>query len=390
MMVVTSCQNKPNKMSDDQLWELALKICENNIILDSHIDWPERIYYNPGDISLQYANGDFDLIRSNKGGLNAVLSVLYINSNLSVDEGRVMVDSLLKLVTNYNIAYPDKFAPAFSPNDIKNNFMNKLFSIPICLENGSPIGNDLEYLNQLKEQGIVYITLNHNKANQISDSNFDTNLIWNGLSPFGLELIKEMNRLGIIIDISHSTDSTVFQSLRYSKAPIVATHSNCRYFTPGFERNLSDTLIKAIASKNGVIMVNFGSFFLDSICLKNWSYLLFEAGIDISSQEGIEFAQKYGETHKLFSNSQKVVDHIDHIVGLVGIDYVGIGSDYDGIYIAQPTDLPDVSSYPIIVYELLKRGYAEEDIRKILSGNFLRVWENVLEVSEAINNNTTH
>ena len=237
--------------------------------------------------------------------------------------------------------------------------------------NGSPIGEDLGYLNYLKDQGIVYITLNHNKSNQIGDSNYDKSRIWNGLSPFGVEVINEMNRLGIMIDISHSSDSTVFQTLLHSKAPIIASHSSCRYFVPDRERNISDTLIKAIAHKGGVVMINFGSLFLDSICFKNWSYLknwYDSTKIGELSKEGIDFTLVYGKTHKLYSDSKTVADHIDHIVKIAGVDCVGIGSDYDGIGYSQPSDLKDVSSYPVIVFELLKRGYSEKDIQKILSG----------------------
>ena len=387
-VLLSTCKSKSKERSDEELRQQAIKICENNIIIDSHIDWPERIFNNPMDISERTGKGDFDLVRAKKGGLNAALSVVYINANYSFDKGRIMVDSMLKLIVGYLKTYPDKFALARNPNDIEKNFDNKLFSLPVCLENGTPLGNDLGYLKYLKAQGIVYITLNHSKTNQISDSNYDSNRLWNGLSPFGLEVIKEMNKLGIMIDISHSTDSTVFQSLRYSKAPIIASHSSCRYFTPGFERNLSDTSIKAIAGKNGVIMLNLCSQFLDSICLKNWNYLLkwYDSNkIDELSKEGIDFTLKYGETHMLYSNSKQFVDHIDHIVKLVGIDYIGIGSDYDGIGYSQPSDLPDVSSYPVIVFELLKRGYTEKDIKKILSGNFLRVWNNVIEIADSLN-----
>ncbi len=383
-----SCKDRQKEKSDKELWEMAVKICENNIILDSHIDWPEWILDDPEDISGRTTKGDFDLVRAKKGGLNAALSVVYINSKYGVDEGRIRVDSMLKIITGYTKKYPAKFALARNPDDIKKNFGNKLFSFPICLENGSPIGNDSGYLKYLKDQGIVYITLNHDRTNQISDSNYDTNLIWKGLSPFGLELIKAMNHLGIMIDISHSTDSSVFQALRYSKAPVIASHSSCRYFTPGFERNLSDTLIKAIADKNGVVMINFGSLFLDSICMKNCYYVLnwYEStGIKMLSKEGIDFARKYGETHKLLSNSKELVDHIDHIVKIAGVDYVGLGSDYDGIGPTQPTDLPDVSAYPVIVFELLKRGYTENDIKKILSENFFRVWNDVIKIADSLN-----
>ena len=392
IFILPSFKTKPKEKLEDELWKKARKICEKNILLDSHIDWPDKHLFFPEDISKNTSKGDFDLVRAEEGELNAALSVVYINSSYKVDESRNMVDSLLKLITDYTKIYPEKFAQAFNPNDIKKNFKSNLFSLPLCLENGIPIGNNLEYLKYLKEQGIVYITLNHNKANQISDSNFDENRKWNGLSPFGLEVIKEMNHLGIMIDISHSTDSTVFQSLRNSLAPIIASHSSCRYYTPGLERNLSDTLIKAIANKNGVIMVNLCSMFLDSICMKNCGYLLNwynSHGIKMDSEEGIEFALKYAETHQIKSNSMRVVDHIEHIIKVAGIDYVGIGSDYDGMGPSQPTDLPDVSGYPQIVFELLKRGYTAKDIKKILSGNFLRVWNEVIEIADSLNKDMT-
>jgi membrane dipeptidase len=385
IILPASCKNRSKEKSDAELREMAMKISLNNIILDSHIDWPEWIIDNPEDISELLTKGDFDLVRAKKGGLNAALSVVYINSHFEVDSARFVFDYLLGKVRYYAETYPDKFALAVSPGDVRKNFDKKLFSLIPCLENGSPIGNDLRYLKYLKDQGIVYITLCHDKANQISDSNFDPERKWDGLSPLGLEVIKEMNRLGIIIDISHSTDSTVFQSLRFSKAPVIATHSCCRYFTPGFGRNLPDTLIKAIAVKDGIVMVNLCSAFLDSLCLKNWTSLYAwsdSTGTDLLSKEGMDFTQEFGETHKLYSDSKQVVDHIDHIVKIAGIDYVGIGSDFDGIGPMKPLDVPDVSGYPVIVYELLKRGYSEKDITKILSGNFLRVWNDVIEIAD--------
>ncbi|MEZ4999635.1 MAG: dipeptidase [Bacteroidales bacterium] len=387
IVAVISCKNKPGGLTDDQLMEKAVKICQDNIILDSHIDWPESVYSNPRDISDESDIGDFDLVRAKKGGLNAVLSVIYINTGLDLIEGRLTVDSMFSIISAYPVKYPGSFGYAYKPEDIRNNFRNNLLSLPLCLENGAPIGDDLGYIKELKERGIVYITLCHDRSNQISDSNFDGNRPWNGLSPFGREAIKEMNRQGIMIDISHSTDSVVYQSLRISQAPIVATHSNCRHFVPGFERNLPDTLIKAIAAKNGVVMVNMGSFFLDSICNNNWVYLYYSSGQDMGSPEGIAFAREYGKTHQLFSDSRMVASHIDHIVKLAGVDHVGIGSDYDGIGIAQPSDMPDVTAYPRLVAELLKRGYSEEDISKILSGNFMRVWDNVLHVADSMKYN---
>ena len=376
-------------MYDKQFRQQAVKICENDIIIDSHIDWPEWILDNPVDISKQTTKGDFDLVRAREGGLDAALSVVYISPAFGVDKGRIMVDSMLKVINYYPEKYFDKFSLALTPADVKKNFEKKQFSLIPCLENGSPIGNDLEYLKYLKNKGIAYITLCHSKANQISDSNLDTlNKKWKGLSPFGINVINEMNHLGIMIDISHSTDSTVSQSLRYSKAPIIASHSACRYFIPGFERNLSDDLIKAIAKKRGVVMVNFCAEFLDSICHKNTEEvlnILNSKKLNYDSKEGNDLIVEYGKTHRLLSDSKQVVNHIEHIIKLVGIDYVGLGSDFDGVGPSKPSDVNDVSGYPVIVTELLKRGYSESDIKKILSGNFLRVWNDVIEIANTLN-----
>jgi len=385
-LALSSCQNTAKIESQTTLKEQGIKISKELLVLDSHIDWPERNYHHPLDISLENSERDFDLVRAKKGGLNAALSVLYIPPGLSISEGRMMVDSLFALIEEYPAKYPGEFASAKTPSEISMNFKKGLFSLPVCLENGDPIGNDLSYIQELKEKGISYITLCHSKSNQICDSNYDSNRPWKGISPFGSEVIREMNRQGIMIDISHSTDSTVFQALRASSAPIIATHSSCRHFTPGFERNLSDTLIKAIADKNGVVMIGFGSMFLDSACSANISYLLHwfdSTQVDRNSAEAMEFIQEYAQTHKLRADANQVVDHIDHVVKIAGIDYVGLGSDFDGIGPSQPIGLPDVSGYPVLLTEMLNRGYTEKEIEKVLSKNYLRVWNEVLDVASA-------
>lgn len=386
MITLSSCKN--GKMSKDEsaLRARALSICKNNLLLDSHIDWPEKQLTDPEDIAGRVENGDFDYERAVTGGLNTVFSVAYINSEYDVNKGRTIVDSMLSIVKYTIEKHPDRFAPALTPENVKKNFKEGLISLPVCLENGSPLGNSLEYLKYLKEKGIVYVTLCHDRTNDISDSNFDQERRWNGLSPFGREVIREMNRLGLMIDISHSTDSAAFQALQYSVAPVVATHSSCRELVPGLERNLPDTLIKAIAQKNGVVMVNFGSYFLEPECLNNWVYLMFQwpdsTGIEPFSAEWSDFMVEFGKTHRLRSDAAMVAEHIDHIVKLVGIDHVGIGSDLDGVDNAQPDNLPDVSAYPVLVYELLKMGYTENDLQKILSENFLRVWADVLAFAD--------
>ena len=387
---IISCKTDKANRENDFLKQ-ANDICKANLILDSHIDWPEKHLIFPEDISKLKNNVKFDYERAIKGGLNSVLSVAYIPSELNVIEGRLMFDSLVNLITDYTLKYPDKFSLAKNPAEVKDKFKKGLMSFPLCLENGSPIGDSLGYLSYLKEKGIVYITLCHMKSNQISDANFDIDRKWNGLSPFGKQIIKEMNKLGIMVDVSHSTDSAVFQALKISKAPIIASHSSCRHFTPGFERNLSDTLIKSITSKGGVIMLNFASYQLDEECFQNWYYLYYiwqdSTGTDLESKKGAEFISEYVKKHKLTTDVKRLVDHVDHVVKIAGIDYVGLGSDFDGLIKQSfPNDLQDVSCYSTIVAELLSRGYSEEDIKKILSANFLRVWGKVIDLGELKDN----
>lgn len=366
--------------SEIKLREEAERICRTNLILDSHIDWPDVALTHSKDISVQTSTGDFDLPRAIKGGLNAVLSVAYISPDLDTEKGRLMADSMLKIIRHYPETYPEKFALSRTPEEVRSNFSKGLVSLVPCLENGSPAGEDLQYLEYLKDQGIAYITLCHSKANLICDSNFDPDRKWNGLSPLGSDLIREMNRLGIMVDISHSSDSTVIQALRISEAPVIASHSSCRHFVPGFERNLPDDLIRAIAEKKGVVMVNFCTQFLDSVCLKNTEeiqQILESRNLRYDSKEGNELILEFAKTHRLVCDSRQLVDHIEHVIKVAGIDYVGLGSDFDGVGPLKPSEVPDVSAYPVVVFELLKRGYSEDDIVKILSANFLRVWEEV-------------
>ncbi len=373
-----------NSSLENRLLKIAEGFSQKYLLLDSHIDWPTAALHTNSDITKKLKSSDFDYYRSKQGGLNAVLSVIWISPEYNLQQSRAMVDSQYAIIQE--AANNSNISLARTPGEVRANFYNNKLSIPISLENGSPIGNDIEYISKLKEMGVTYITLSHSKANQICDANFDTNIVWNGLSPFGYQVVEEMNRLGIMIDISHSTDSTVFQVLRHSKAPIIASHSNTRFLIPGFERNLPDTLIKAIAAKDGVIMVNFGSGFIDSVCHKNW-WDLYEwsdsSGISLYTPEGEAYVNELGKKIKLHSNSKELADHIDHIVNIAGIDHVGFGSDFDGVGPSLPSDLPDVSAYPSIISELLLRGYSEKDIRKIMSENFLRVWDKTLKLSES-------
>lgn len=195
-----------------------------------------------------------------------------------------------------------------------------------------------------------------------------------------------MNRMGIIVDISHLTDSAIEQVLQHTAAPVLATHSSARHFTPGWQRNISDNLIKATAANGGVIMVSFGSLFVrGEYYVQNQALsaainaYLEENNIDPESEEGFLYRERQRKSNPIGTVGD-LVDHIDHIVDLVGIDHVGLGSDYDGVT-GLPEGLEDVSTYPNLIAELIRRDYTDEDIAKILGGNALRVWQQVEEVA---------
>ena len=283
---------------------------------------------------------------------------------------------------------PDSFVFAGTPDEIIANSKSVKISLPMGMENGAPVGNDLANVKYFYDRGIRYITLTHGKDNQICDSSYDTLNTWNGLSPFGEKVVAEMNRVGIMVDISHVSDSTFYDVMKITKAPCIASHSSCRYFTPGFQRNMSDDMIKALAKNGGVIQINFGASFLDSVARQNDALrdslekILQEKKLTSADEAAQPIIDQFAKEHKsLFSDVERVADHIDHVVKLAGVDHVGIGSDYDGVGDSLPVGLKDVSQDPNLIYVLLKRGYSPADIEKICSGNVFRVWNQVITIA---------
>jgi membrane dipeptidase len=259
------------------------------------------------------------------------------------------------------------------------------------MENGSPIEGDLANLKHFYDRGIRYITLTHSKANHISDSSYDTERPAKGLTDFGKTLIQEMNSVGVMVDVSHISDDAFYQVMAVSKTPVIASHSSARHFTPGFERNMSDDMIKQLAKHGGVIQINFGSSFISQASIDKRNIhkaavkaFALEQALDEKSEQVKAFSKAYLEKNPyLYASLSDVLDHFDHVVKLVGIDYVGIGSDYDGVGDSLPTNLKDVASYPNLIEGLLTRGYSEPEIEKILSGNLIRVWRTVEEYAAA-------
>lgn len=385
-------------MSDEELRAFADELAHKYIITDGHVDLPYRLKMNKFMLEREYMGipiktdeGDFDYERAKKGGLDAPFMSIYIPSSyqLQPDMGKALADSLINMIQGIAQNIPDKFAMAGSVEEVQQNFSKGLISLPMGMENGAPVGNDIKNVKYFYDRGIRYITLTHGKDNQICDSSYDTIHTWNGLSPFGREVVAEMNRVGIMVDISHVDDSTFYQVMKLTKAPVIASHSSCRKFTPGFQRNMSDDMIRKLGENGGVIQINFGSSFLDSAVVKQnnenrkkLQELLAEKNLGFRDSLAKPIIEEFRKNNPLlYADVETVANHIDHVVKLAGIDHVGLGSDYDGVGDSLPTGLKDVSQYPNLIYALLKRGYSESDIEKICSGNVFRVWKKVAEVA---------
>ncbi|WP_438862900.1 dipeptidase [Neptunicella sp.] len=369
--------------------EQAIKIARDNIIVDTHIDVPYRINHQWEDVTKATDKGDFDYPRAVHGGLNAPFMSIYIPASYEKSGGGdELADKLIDSVEAIVGRAPDKFALAYSTADVEQAFKEHKIALPMGMENGTPVGGSMDKLRHFYERGIRYITLAHSQSNHIADSSYDLRRQWHGLSPFGKELVVEMNKLGIMVDISHVSDDAFYQAVEISKAPVIASHSSLRHFTPGFERNMDDDMLKALAKNGGVIQINFGSSFVSGIT-QQWSNLrkaeIKKLGIEDDKDAREAFDEKFKSSNPYpYASLDMVLDHIDYVKNLVGIDYVGIGSDFDGVGDSLPRDLKDVSYYPYLIQGLLDRGYSEEDIKKVLNGNLMRVWKKVEKVASEI------
>ncbi len=399
-IVYTSCSPKrpSDQMSDEELRAYADTLAHRYIITDGHIDFPSRLIEEKRtvdslslSVAIGSAGGDFDYDRAKKGGLDAPFMSIYIPSSYQSrpDMGKGLADSLIDLVEGVAHFYPDNYALAGTPDEVIANFKSGKISLPMGMENGAPVGKDLANVGYFYSRGIRYITLTHGKDNQICDSSYDTTHSNGGLSEFGKQVVAEMNRVGIMVDISHVDDSTFYDVMGITRAPVIASHSSCRAFTPGFQRNMNDDMIVALGKNGGVIQINFGSSFLDSTVSRaitdrgnRLRALLAEKGLSRRDSLADPVIEEFRKNNPVqYADVETVVDHIDRVVKLAGIDHVGIGSDYDGVGDTLPTGLKDVSQFPNLIYSLLKRGYNEEDIEKICSGNVFRVWNEVIRVA---------
>ena len=395
--LLTACGQSDTPVTAPTTMDLdgeADRIAAESIIVDTHIDVPYRLASVPADVSVATAEGDFDYPRARAGKLNAAFMSIYTPAELEA-EGRSyeVANELIDGVLAIAAGAPEKFAIATSVADVREQFEQGLISLPLGMENGSPVDGNFEKLKHFYDRGIRYITLAHSLSNHISDSSYDDNRQWGGLSEFGADLVGEMNRLGMMIDVSHVSDDAFWQVMELSRAPVIASHSSARHFTPGWERNMDDAMIVELAESGGVIMINFGSAFLKDSALqygerqRDFLREAREANPDADEHDLEETMRASFEADNgpyPYATLEDVLDHIDHVVALAGVDSVGIGSDYDGVGDSLPEGLKDVSAYPTLVAGLIERGYSETDIRKILGENLLRVWSAVESIAKDV------
>jgi membrane dipeptidase len=374
--------------------ERAKKVHASGFVFDGHNDLPWRlrqdgdVTFTTIDIGKRLDSGQTNIPRAREGGLKAQFWSVYIPSN-HPNPARTVTEQI-DLVHRMVERYPDDLEIALTADDVERIVKAGKIASLIGIEGGVAIEDDLAQLRAFAALGARYMTLTHNVTLPWADAATDTPKN-GGLSPFGERVVKEMNRLGMLVDISHVSPDTMADALRVSKAPVIASHSSAFALCP-HPRNVPDAILKELPRNGGVVMVNFYSAFILPAAMEH-------AKVVTAARK--ELREKYpedAEYRKAFAAWRKehpmprgtvatVVDHIDHIAKVAGIDHVGIGSDFDGIT-AWPVGLEDVSSYPRITEELLKRGYSEADIHKILGGNALRAFRRAGEVAKELQKTT--
>jgi membrane dipeptidase len=363
--------------------ERARRIHAETIGVDSHIDTLQRVLNGKEDITRPTGKGHADLPRLRQAGMRAPFFALYVPTYYKGSEAVRRTLQLRDAMQSLLDAHPDQIQLALSASDIERIAKTGRIAAVLTIESGHAIADNLAVLRTYHRLGVRSMTLTHFRNTNWADSSTDK-AEHNGLTGFGREVVREMNRIGMIVDISHVSDKTFFDTLAVTSKPVIASHSSCRALTD-VPRNMTDDMIRALAKNGGVIGINFGASFLSQkeveASRKNFAA---RAAVDpgLTGQALDEFATKdYLDTYTTMKPNlatlRDAVAHIDHVVKLAGVEHVGIGSDWDGIS-TVPAGLEDVSRMPVLTAALLERGYTEQDVKKILSGNFLRVMREVI------------
>ena len=382
------------RVSADDIGERAKKLHFSSIVLDTHDDTTQRFFTKDYDIGKRNPDGHVDIPRMREGGMNAIFFSIWIDGRImgppAVQKALDQIDAVHESVHRY----AKDLVFCRTAAEVREAHKQGKIAALIGVEGGHMIGNDLRVLRMFGDLGVRYITLSHFYNDEWADSSTDKPA-HNGLTDFGKDIVREMNRQGIMVDISHVSDKTFYDALEVSKAPLIASHSSCRALC-NHVRDMSDDMIKALAAKGGVIQINYERSFIDQ-AYKDASDKLSGGVVAAFDQFKKEcgddqecFGRKMAEQEKRATAEgklphvswERIVDHIDHAVKLVGADHVGLGSDFDGA--TMPEGMEDCSKLPKITEALMRKGYSDDDIRKILGGNTLRVMEQTEKVSREL------
>jgi membrane dipeptidase len=386
--------SEPRGKSPVELSDAARRIHAKALVIDGHNDLPWELRskgslsFERLDISQKQPTLHTDIPRLRQGGVGAQFWSVYVPASTAYD-GTALIATLeqIEMVDAMIDRYPETFELALTVDDIERIHAAGRIASLIGVEGGHSIQNSLSVLNQLYRLGARYMTLTHSDTLDWADSATDEPR-HRGLTPFGEDVVREMNRLGMLVDLSHVSSDTMKHALRVTRAPVIFSHSSARAIAD-HPRNVPDDVLRLITKNGGVVMVNFYSgFVVPESARRSKQRMEYKKQLQESLDEvKLQVAMnKWDAQHPLLPGTiHDVIDHIDHMVQVAGVDHVGLGSDYDGVS-TLPKQLEDVSSFPLITQALLDRGYREADILKILGGNVLRVMRQAERVSERITN----
>ena len=381
-------------VSDVQVSARAKRLHDRAIVVDTHDDTPQRLLFDKTfNIGMRNKDGHVDIPRMREGGLDALFFSIWVPSQITgppaVKRALDLIDSVREAVRTH----PNDLMLANTAADIRRAAAEHKIAALMGMEGGHIIDDDLAVLRVYAALGVRYLTLTHFLNNNWADSSTDKPA-HNGLTAFGKDVVRELNRLGVIVDVSHVSDKTFYDVLEVTKAPVIASHSSSRAIS-NHPRNMTDDMMRALAKNGGVVMINYAAAFLSEefrVASEKKSGNIVAAmaamskkcggneACTIMENERIEHeAMMKGELPKAMWD--KIVEHIDHAVKVAGVDHVGLGSDFDGA--TMPIGMEDVSKLPKITDALLKKSYSEPDIEKILGGNILRVMEQVENLKSA-------
>jgi membrane dipeptidase len=369
----------------DDIAERARKLHFSSIVLDTHDDTTQRFFSKTYDLAKRNPDGHIDIPRMREGGMNAIFFSIWIDGRIM---GPIAIQKALDQIdaVHENVRRNSKeMVFCRTADEIRRAHKEGKIAALIGVEGGHMIGNDIRIVRIFGDLGVRYMTLSHFYNDEWADSSTDKPA-HNGLTDYGKDIVREMNRQGIMVDISHVSDKTFYDALEVSKAPLIASHSSCRAIC-NHPRDMSDDMIKALAAKGGVIQINYEKSFIDQ-AYKDASDRL--SGGVVAQSDQLKKAcgddeeclgKKMQEMEKQATAEgklphvgwERIIDHIDRVVKLVGADHVGLGSDFDGAN--MPEGMDDCTHLPKITEALVRKGYSDDDIRKILGGNLLRVMQ---------------